>query len=249
MEQVKILVVEDDVIIAEDISLILKNAGYSITNIIDRGEEVLAEISKNRPDLILLDVTLADRKTGIEVAEEIQLKCPVPFIFLTSLTDKTTVERAKHTRPSAYISKPFDERDLEIAIDLAIFNSSNQNVGTPQSEPVKVSVEEQFVLKDTIFIKKDSHFEKIDIKKINYVEANGHYLVFYLIDKQVMATMTLKSFCEKMQNQHFLQLHRSYAVNLENITGFDDEDVFFDKKRVPIGKTYRKEFLEKFKFL
>ena len=246
-EAVKILVVEDDFIIAEDIAQILQNAGYTITDILARGEEVIRAIEIQEPDLILLDITLAGKKSGIEVGEEIYKKYKtIPFIYLTSYTDENTVQKAKHTFPAAYITKPFDERDLEIAIDLAIFNfAQNKN----QQEEALREVMPPFLLKDSIFIKRDNRFEKLDLKQVLLVEASGHYLIFYTKDqKQFMIGGSLKSFLEKIQQDFFVQVHRSFIVNIENISGFDEEYVYIDKRNIPIGKTFRKDFVEKFRF-
>lgn len=240
MEALKILIVEDDFIIAEDIAQILSNAGYLVAGILARGEEVTDAIETQKPDLILLDITLAGKKSGIEVGEEIHRQYQnLPFIYLTSYTDQNTVEKAKHTFPAAYITKPFDERDLEIAIDLAIFNQNKKQ--TEQQEP--------FVLQDCIFVKKDSRFEKLELKQVLLIEASGHYLIFYTKDqKQFLVGGSLKSFLEKVQQNSFVQVHRSFIVNIENISGFDENFVYLDKRSVPIGKTYRKDFVEKFRF-
>jgi DNA-binding LytR/AlgR family response regulator len=244
MEAMKILVVEDDFIIAEDIAQILQNAGYTITNILARGEEVLNAIETQEPDLILLDITLAGKKSGIEVGEEIHKNYQkIPFIYLTSYTDQSTVEKAKYTFPAAYMTKPFDERDLEIAIDLAIFNFA-QNKSQLESKE-----QEPLIMKDCIFVKKDNRFEKLELSQVLLVEASGHYLIFYTKDqKQFVIGGSLKSFLEKVQQGSFVQVHRSFIVNIENISGFDEDFVYIDKRSVPIGKTYRKDFVEKFRF-
>jgi len=240
----KILIVEDDFIIAEDIAQILQNAGYTITNILARGEEVIEAVQNQEPDLILLDITLAGKKSGVEVGEEIHKKFKtIPFIYLTSYTDQNTVEKAKHTFPAAYITKPFDERELEIAIELAIFNfSQNKN-------PHQEGDQETLLLKDCIFVKKDNRFEKIELNQVLLVEASGHYLIFYTKDqKQFMIGGSLKSFLEKVRQNFFVQVHRSFIVNIENISGFDEEYVYVEKRNIPIGKTFRKDFIEKFNF-
>jgi DNA-binding LytR/AlgR family response regulator len=252
MNAVKILVVEDDFIIAEDIAQILQNTGYTIIGIIAQGEAVMDSIEQERPDLILLDITLAGKKTGIEVGEEIyKYHRDIPFIYITSYSDQNTVEKAKHTFPSAYMTKPFDERDLEIAIELAIFNFSQAKTARLEhSEPLhSKSEQEPFILTDCIFVKKENRFEKIELRKILYIEASGHYLIFYTIDgKQFMIGGSLKSFMERITQKIFIQVHRSFIVNIENITGFDEDSIYFEKRLVPLSKTFKKDFIEKFRF-
>lgn len=251
MEKEKILIVEDDRIIAKDISLILKKAGYHITNILDTGEAVVAEVLKEKPDLILLDINLAGLKDGIEVANELLDIAPLPIIFLTSLTDRHTIERAKSVHPAAYMSKPFDERDLEIAVELAIANFEQKAHSSPESTSLLPQFQElqaHMLMQDYIFIKKDNFFEKILIEKINYVEASGHYLVIHLSERQLLASLSIQQFAEKMKHPAFMRVHRSFIVNIKNMIGFSDEEVLFEgNKHVPIGKTFRRDFLDKFR--
>ncbi|GAB4135322.1 MAG: hypothetical protein OHK0045_21640 [Raineya sp.] len=245
MNALKILIVEDDFIIAEDIAQILQNAGYQITDILARGEEVMEAIEKEKPDLILLDITLAGKKSGLDIGEEVFKKHKqIPFIYLTSYTDQNTVEKAKHTFPAAYITKPFDERDLEIAIDLAIFNF------TQSQNQQRTEKQTSLILEDSIFVKKDNRYEKVELNQVLFVEASGHYLIFYTKDqKQFVIGGSLKGLLEKIQYRCFVQVHRSFVVNIENISGFDEDFVYAGKRSVPIGKTYRKDFIEKFRFM
>lgn len=116
-----ILIIEDELIIASDIKYILEDAGYQVMNIIKNGDEALSFLSFNNPDLVLCDINIRGSKDGIEVAIAIQEKKKVPFVFLTSLADKPTLERAKHALPYGYIVKPFEDKDIVSAIEMALF--------------------------------------------------------------------------------------------------------------------------------
>ena len=118
----RILIVEDDPLIAEDIAESLKEIGYEIAGIAYDSDEAMQMVQTVNPDLTLLDVNLDSEKDGIQIGEYIKDNYKFPFIYLTSYADKSTIERAKHTRPMAYIVKPFDERDLFTAIEIALFN-------------------------------------------------------------------------------------------------------------------------------
>jgi len=118
----RILIVEDDPLIAEDIAESLKEIGYDIAGIAYDSSEALSLVENANPDIAILDVNLDSEKDGIEIAGHIQKNHSFPFIFLTSYADKNTIERAKHTRPMGYIVKPFDERDLFTALEIALFN-------------------------------------------------------------------------------------------------------------------------------
>ena len=116
-----VLIIEDELIIASDIKYILEDAGYQVMNIIKNGDEALSFLSFNNPDLVLCDINIRGSKDGIEVAIAIQEKKKVPFVFLTSLADKPTLERAKHALPYGYIVKPFEDKDIVSAIEMALF--------------------------------------------------------------------------------------------------------------------------------
>jgi len=118
----RILIVEDDPLIAEDIAESLKEIGYEIAGIAYDSTEALELIGGLNPDIAILDINLDSEKDGIEIAGHIKEHHSFPFIFLTSYADKNTIERAKHTRPMGYIVKPFDERDLFTALEIALFN-------------------------------------------------------------------------------------------------------------------------------
>lgn len=118
----RVLIVEDDPLIAEDISESLKEIGYVIAGIAYDSEEALTLVRSTSPNIAILDINLESEKDGIEIGEYIQKNIQIPFIYLTSYSDKSTLERAKKTRPMAYIVKPFDERDLYTALEIALFN-------------------------------------------------------------------------------------------------------------------------------
>ncbi len=118
----RILIVEDDPLIAEDIAESLKEIGYEIAGMAYDAEEALSLVGAVNPDIAILDINLDSDKDGIQIADHIQKNQKFPFIFLTSYADRATIERAKHTRPMGYIVKPFDERDLFTALEIALFN-------------------------------------------------------------------------------------------------------------------------------
>lgn len=115
-----ILVVENEAIIAEDIRKILKNYNYEVPEAISTGEAAIKSINKIRPDLILLDIMLKDKLTGIDVAKHI-IDLNIPIIYLTAYSDKEIIEEAKKTGPFGYLIKPFRERELTATIQMAFF--------------------------------------------------------------------------------------------------------------------------------
>lgn len=120
MTKAKILVVEDEVVIAMDIQKRLISLGYDVPVTATTGEEALRSVLEAKPDLVLMDIQLHGPMDGIETAKKIRRSAKVPVIYLTSHSDEATVQRAKLTEPFSYIIKPFNERELMAAIEVAL---------------------------------------------------------------------------------------------------------------------------------
>jgi DNA-binding NarL/FixJ family response regulator len=120
-----ILVVEDEPLIAEDIQGYLEESGFGVTGIANSGAMALEILSKTKTDALLLDINLGSAPDGIELAGIIRQKYQLPFVFLTSHADKSTLERAKLTFPAGYLLKPFDGSDLMTSLEIALFNHFN----------------------------------------------------------------------------------------------------------------------------
>ena len=116
----KILVVEDEWIIANDIKDSLVDMGYRVTGIASSGEEAMARAEEEAPDLMLMDIVLKGDMTGIDTARAIRKRLDIPVIFLTAYDNQFMVDQAKQIPNSGYLLKPFKDRELDIAIDMAL---------------------------------------------------------------------------------------------------------------------------------
>jgi len=116
----KILVVEDERIVGEDIKVRLQKLGYSVPSIARSGEEAIEKTKAIRPDLVLMDIVLDGKMDGIEAATTIKALYNIPVVFLTAHADPKTLELAKITEPFGYVLKPFNDRDLNISIDIGL---------------------------------------------------------------------------------------------------------------------------------
>lgn len=120
MNEIKILIVEDQIIVALNIKNRLKNLGYTVLDAVASGEEAIRQAELTNPDLILMDIMLKGDMDGIEAARIIKSRSGTPVIYLTACTDLETLERAKLTDPEGYISKPFREENLCENIEAAL---------------------------------------------------------------------------------------------------------------------------------
>ncbi|MBF0516494.1 MAG: response regulator, partial [Nitrospirae bacterium] len=121
MSKKKILIVEDEIIIAKDIQKCVEDLGYVVTGAVPSAREAFLKIEERRPDLVLMDIMLQDGIDGVEAASEIRQKYDIPVIYLTAYADEKMIERAKITEPFGYLLKPFEDRELYINIEMAIY--------------------------------------------------------------------------------------------------------------------------------
>ena len=122
MQKIKVLIVEDEPLIAEDIRDLLTEVGYTIVGVAYNKAEALNLLRKTKPTIVLLDINLGNNTDGILIAETINEYYKIPFIFLTSYASKVILDKVKHTQPMGYVVKPFDEADLFTAIEIAMSN-------------------------------------------------------------------------------------------------------------------------------
>lgn len=232
----KILIVEDEMTIAANISLQLTTLGYEITGIIPRGEEVLLHIKSNVPDIILLDINLKGERDGIDVAILIQKQYKIPIIYLTANSDEAHFNRAKATNPYAFLSKPFKKLDLQRAIELTI-----QRI--QEEKHPEENIETPFILIDCIFVRSHDKMVKVAIHDILYIEAERNYCKIHAKDKQHLLVATMKDLEEKITAPTFLRIHRSFIVNLSHIDEIATSHVVFAKKAIPLSTELKKQLL------
>ncbi|MBA4418956.1 MAG: hypothetical protein C0392_13775 [Syntrophus sp. (in: bacteria)] len=127
MSDIHVMIVEDERIVASDIANRLKGLQYVVTGVASSGEEALEKVEKVKPDLILMDIKIKGAMDGIETAICIKKRFDIPVIYLTAYADNDTLERAKITEPSGYLLKPFDDRELHVAIRMALYKHEMDN--------------------------------------------------------------------------------------------------------------------------
>ncbi len=146
MNPIQILVVEDEVIVAQDIAGRLTKLGYAVTATVSSGEEAIQKAIENPPDLVLMDIVLKGDMDGVTAAEKIRTNRNVPTVFLTAYADDQTLQRAKLTDPFGYIIKPFQQNDLRVAIEIALHRheiETKMRESLKAAEAVRESVEEK----------------------------------------------------------------------------------------------------------
>lgn len=128
MNNIKILIIEDETIVALDIKRIVKSLGYEVTDTVTNFESAINSVEKNRPNIILSDINLNSDKNGIDIIETIQKKDFIPTIYITAYSDELTIQRAIKTNPMGYILKPFRKDDIKSALLLTIYKLQNEKI-------------------------------------------------------------------------------------------------------------------------
>ncbi len=121
MAKARIMIVEDEWTVAEEIKMVLQSFEYTVTSMSSSGEEAIQNAEKDKPDLVLMDIVLEGEMDGIQAANEIRSRFNIPIIYLTAYTDEKILERASITVPFGYIVKPFVNEDLKISIEIAMY--------------------------------------------------------------------------------------------------------------------------------
>lgn len=250
---IKILVVEDEMIIGAKISMQLTNLGYEVTAILPRGEEAVLHVEENMPDIILLDINLKGKIDGIETARLIHQIADVPIVYLTANTDEGTFNRAKATKPFAFISKPFKQLDLQRAIELTISRmAEHHQTGKIEVveaiEPIDVTkgdAGEPFILSDRIFVKHKEKMVKLFLADILYIEADRNYSHIFTKNKEYMLSITLKHIEDKIPAQQFIRVHRSFIINLAQIDEVAENHVIIGSKAIPLSISAREDLLKR----
>lgn len=258
-EKVNILIVEDESIVALDLANGLERDGYNITGIADNAEEAQQLFNDNDVDIILMDVNIIGDRDGIDTATEILKQKAVPIIYLTAFTDAATIERIKQTHPAAFLSKPYNLTNVRIAIDLAVNNfavsreqqptgkiipldnEANRNTGSPEREMI-------LRMNDHIFVKHNYAFVKLKLCELLYVEAENNYTSIITNDKKFLLRLSLNQLLEKINYKALVRIHRSYAVNINAITSFNEQEIEINQQHLPIGRNYKEEFMKHFDF-
>lgn len=234
MEKVKILVVEDEVIIADNICDTLEELGYETLEPAINYTEAVEIIENEKPDIAILDIQLSGKKTGIDLAKKINEDFDFPFIFLTSNADKATVNDAKTVNPPAYLVKPFSREELYTSIEIALHNYSNNSGETSESN---------LIIKDALFIKDKGLFSKILFSEILFIRSSHVYVEIILKDKSVQVVRgSLNDIIHKLSSK-FIRVHRGYIINADYLQKINHTSLKINNEDIPIGKTFRDDLL------
>ncbi len=229
MIQRKVLIVEDDFFIAEQLNVILTDLGYYVVGVATTKEIAIELIDLNLPDIVLLDIKMHGVNQGFAIAHYLNQFSKIPFIFITSFSDKTTVAEASLLRPIAYIVKPFNESDIYTTLEIAFSNIENK--------------------KQFLTLNADSGKFNIPLKEILWIKSDDKYLEIQTNVKKYLHRSTLSDVSNLLNPYTFCRVHRSYIINLDHVTYFKGNRLKIDQIEIPISRSFLAEFKLKFEQL
>lgn len=238
---IRILIVEDEMIIGAKVSMFLAELGYEVTGILPRAEEVLFHLEESKPNIVILDIQLKGSMDGIALAHVLQQDHQIPVIFLTANSDDATFQRAKAEKPYAFLAKPFKKTDLQRALELTISLMAHPieevEVASPHQE------DSPYFLSDRIFVRNKDKMVKILFQAILYVEAERNYCRIVTENKEYLLTMPMKSLEDQLPPTLFQRIHRSFIINIAQVDEVEEGAVVIGQKSLPLSKTLREVFL------
>ena len=243
MPGIKILLVEDDWIIAKEMAYSLQDFGFEVVGPFDTGEEALASLPLIKPDIVLLDIGLSGEFTGLEVARRLK-EAKVPFIFITALADAETIQQAKLSEPYAYLVKPVKPESLYSTIEIVLYNVSHK----PEAAPTP-PLNEELTIDSSIFVKAKNRLVRLELKDILWIEASDIYALVCTSSGKHLLNTSLKVVEDKFPAARFIRVHRSYIVNLDKLDAIEEDNLLIGNARIPIGKTYREKLMTRLSFL
>jgi len=251
MKPVLILIVEDELIIARHMQIVLENKGYKICVIARCGEQALEIIKKDKPDLVLMDIHLKGNIDGITTARTINRLYSLPVIFVTEQDNEDVFRTANETHPKNYLTKPFTDNALFRAVELAI-----QQPETQQANPSFDQIESK--VNDAVFIiTSENVSKKLPFKDILYIESNTVYSKIYFKeegntkDSYYNISYSSNVVVAKLGYPELVKVHRSFHVNIQRIEGIKNAEISLQgtSTTIPVGQEFKKSFNKKLIFL
>lgn len=207
--------------------------GYQVLPTAMGYTDAVTILETEKPDLVLVDINLSGTKTGIELAQQLTEKYRAPFIFITSHTDKHTVSHAAATHPSGYLVKPFDAEDLYTAIEVALVNFA----ATTRNPETGLLVE------DSVFVKTDKNFVRVKVQDILWLESEHNYMFIVTEKGKFIVRTSFRDFLDTIRSENFLQIHKSYVVNIQKVDSFSQTDIVINGKELPLSRNYKDGFM------
>ncbi len=244
----EILIVEDQELYADQLEMMVEKLGYGHAGTVNNSRDALRAIQTRIPDLILMDIHIKGEHDGIELASLIHDIHPVPIIFITSLKDDLTFNRASRTRPLQFLLKPFDRIQLQRTVELAVRGLNTKQESGDQERNTDGN---DFIKDGYFFIKVRQRLEKVSVDDILYLEADGHHCRIHTSGGKYLVRISMSELGKQLSPQDFMQTHRGFLVKKDRVDSVDLKDsvVVVSGNHIPLSKRNREGVLKRLNWL
>ncbi|GGH76943.1 LytR/AlgR family response regulator transcription factor [Phaeocystidibacter marisrubri] len=234
----KILIVEDDILTAANLASLLEASAYQTCEA-NTPEDAWEKFLDFQPDLVIMDIDLSSDTDGIELSARFNQQQKTSILYLTDKTDERIIQKARDVHHSYYMNKPFAAPLLLSQVDLILKQSKSSPVTTPAIK--------------ALFIKEkanESQKRKIPYDDIHYIKASRAYSEIYHSPNhaspllKVDVSKSMAAILQKLPGDQFIQVHRSYAVNINKIDSYDRGELILADHTIPIGENYKTKISE-----
>ena len=227
MDKINILIVEDEFLFAKQLQTILGKMGYQVVGVASSFDSAVALLDSTNIDLAIIDITLEGEPEGFQIANFINERIGIPFIYVTSYADRPTIQQAKKTLPSSYIIKPFQKESIFAAVELAMFNYQQQEKNNKKTD------------KQSFIVKQKDTFVKVFVEDIMYFTTERNYAECVTPNGKHLIRKTMAELEKEFASQRFVRIHKSFLVNLNFLTSHSYEEVEVNHQiKLPIGRAY-----------
>ena len=218
-----ILIVEDEVLIAKQIQKILERNNYKSVGISVDYTSAIEKLETEPIDIVLIDININGKKTGIDLAEYINQKLKIPFLFLTSYSDSNMLSMLKECKPVSYLNKPINEATLLTNLDIYFSSDTHK-------ENYKVP------------IKYGAKVFNVNLQELMYVESDHIYLNLHFTDRLSSIRLSLSKFLQQISEEELIQINRSVAINPNLVSMFRSNNLEIDNKTHKVSDKYKSNY-------
>lgn len=234
--KVRVLIVEDELIVAESISEMLISLDYEVVDTCIRAKTALKVLETEEVDIAILDIKLKGEESGIWLGKKILENHGIPFIYLTSHGDQRTINEAGQTLPHGYLLKPVGKNNLFASIESALSKYSEESKIDGDESNSGVNA----VIKEALFVKDEYQYVKVKFDELRFIKASGNYIEIHTSKEKRLIKGTLKSIESCLPKDVFFSPHRSFLVNIGKIDVIGNNYLLIDKDQIPLVKESRK---------
>ncbi|MGZ3920134.1 MAG: LytR/AlgR family response regulator transcription factor [Bacteroidia bacterium] len=223
MENQRVLIVDDEVLIAEDLKDILKSFGCREIYLAHSKSDAVRQLELIKPDIALLDIRMEKELDGLELGEHINAMYKIPFIYITAHSDIAMIKQIVKTKPAGYITKPFKKSDLFASLNL-------------------VAVQAEESKNNSLLIKDGYKTLIIPFDDIFYIEGEGNYINIFCQSKKAVSRQSMDSVMEQLDPALFYRIHRSYIINIFKTSSYSKKEVVIHGSKLPVSRNIADEF-------